>query len=281
MNYLVFKIKRHIFIQTLLSSVLILSLIFAPNTFAQGEAEISDRTTNENEEQPEEETSKIEERQAPEKENEESGLEYLNKQSPAYRALGRELTPKERAAFGSKLTYDQIVSQFLHKEYRLVVIRVALALGESDDATQIAFQYQSAKPYDQVYKEFLNCRETYGSILNCLKAQNLNQPTEEIFEETALIAYYKVFGVKKEDLTPKEKEWLFSFLKDNDALTLSKMIEVLVKSMTDNDKRQILFKLLNKIKRPDLKENKTFVNKILKQQFTYESLEKLLLELKH
>lgn len=214
---------------------------------------------------------------------EENFISDLKKKSPAYRVLGREFTPQERAANGGNLTFEQVKNNYLHKELHLSVIRAAITVGEAKYASEILKVYGNtkAKPYEEVVKDFVQYREKYGSVLKGVQSEtNLKLSEEQIFEETALKAYKAVFGVDTDELTAQEKQDIYTFLKGKEALTYTKMIEVFVKTMTQDEKKNILFGLLKEIKRDDLIKNKKFVDKILEQDFTHENLKKLLQELK-
>lgn len=211
-------------------------------------------------------------------------LSDISKHSNAYRVLGRELTsPELRALNGVTLSYQQVIDNYLYKEFHLAVIRAAITVGEAKNASEILKIYHpnKEKPYEEVVKDFVNYREKYGSVLKGLESEeNLKLDDEKIFEDTALEAYEEVFGIQSDDLTNEDKQDLFVLLKGRDALTYTKMIVVLTDSMTQKDKKGILFSLLDEIKRSDLKKNQKFVTKILEQKFTYKNLKKLLQELK-
>lgn len=263
--------------QLIVSSVLTLSC-FNQTSFAQVAPEVFEDSDADNEATAEKPQTKSEENEG------EQYLSDISKRSNAYRVLGRELTsPELRALNGVTLTYNQIIDNYLYKEFHLAVIRAAITVGEAKNASEILKIYHPNKenPYEEVVKDFVNYREKYGSVLKGLESEeNLKLDDEKIFEDTALEAYEEVFGIKSDDLTNEDKQDLFNLLKGKNALTYTKMIVVLTDSMTQKDKKDILFSLLDEIKRSDLKKNQKFVTKILEQKFTYKNLKKLLQELK-
>lgn len=208
----------------------------------------------------------------------------VHPKTPAYLVLGRQLTKKEIAAYGKNLTKEDIIRQFLPKESKLVIIRAVITIGEAKNATEIVqrLYFPEPKTYEELVSYLQERREKYGSALKGIIAEEqFKEDDGQVFEETALEAYETVFGVLPEELSQEEKQQLFTNLKESDALTLTKIIEVLVRSMTKEDKKEILFGLLDEIGRADLKKNSDFVNKIINQEdLTYKELKGLLEELK-
>lgn len=204
------------------------------------------------------------------------------KTSASQQVLGRKLTKKEQDLY-LNLNKEEKIEAFkndiLPREQNLVVVRALISLGESGNATEIInyLHFTETKTYSELFDSFTKLKEKYGSVRKGLEAENKFKLSEEdIFKDTALKAYKTVFGTDEEKLTTDEKNQLFTFLKSKEAPTYTKMIEVLVKSMNEQDKKSILFSLLSEIGRPDLKENEEFTKKILEQDFTHESLKKLL-----
>lgn len=204
-------------------------------------------------------------------------------QSDFFRVLGREATLKEKQAYG-KLTQKQIEEQFLYRESTLAPIRALLAIGEAKNISilQQYLQYEEPRTYLKWIEYFTDLKEKYGSVEKGINAEkNLRLSEKQIFEGTALKAYKIVYGVSEEALSVEDREQLFNFLKGKEATTLSKMVAALVKSMTPDEKKDLLFGLLDEINRPDLKKKSEFTGKILKQEVvTYEYLKELLKELK-
>ena len=215
-----------------------------------------------------------------------SFAEEEEKANASHEVLGRKLTTKEQNLY-LNLTREDKVDAFkndiLPREQNLVVVRALIAVGESGNATEILnyLHFTETKTYSKILDDFTKLKEKYGSVRKGLEAENKFKLSEEdIFKDTALKAYKTVFGTDEEDLTSEEKTQLFNFLRSKEALAYTKMIEALVKSLTEQDKKSILFGLLSEIGRPDLKENQEFQKKILEQEFTHENLKKLLEPLK-
>ena len=209
-------------------------------------------------------------------------IDFKNK-SDAYRVLGRQLTTKEKASFGNDLTYDDLKSQILIREPDLTEVRALISVGAGKNAGDIVkiLHFDKPKTYEELIKYFVNLREKYGSIPKGIEIESkYNFDEKQIFEGTVAKAYETVYGVSIDDFTAKEKEELFNYLKSKQAITYSDIVEELENSMTDEEKQSILFEILDKIGRPDLKEKEDFVKQITKQKFTYDELEKLLQELK-
>ena len=280
----IFQKNKKIFIGQLIIiiSCVITLLCFSQASFAQGKvpANVFADDDNDNEAQGVDEKTQVKD----EGSERDQYLSDISKHSNAYRVLGRELTPLElKALNGVTLNYQQVIDNYLYKEDHLVVIRGAITVGEAKNASEIlkAYHPSKEKPYEEVVKDFLNYREKYGSVLKAVQSENnLRLNDQEIFEDAALDAYEEVFGIQSDDLTNEDKQDLFNLLKGKNALTYTKMIVVLIDTMTPKDKKDILFSLLDEINRADLKKNQKFTNKILEQKFTNKNLKKLLQELK-
>lgn len=208
------------------------------------------------------------------------------KTTASQEVLGRKLTTKEQNLY-LNLSREEKIEAFkndiLPREQNLVAVRALISVGESGNATEILnyLHFTETKTYTQLMDRFVKLKEKYGSVKKGLEAENKFKLSEEdIFKDTALKAYKTVFGTDEKDLTNEEKTQLFNFLRSKEAPTYTKMIEALVKSLTEQDKKSILFGLLTEIGRHDLKENEEFQKKILEQEFTHENLKKLLEPLK-
>lgn len=195
------------------------------------------------------------------------------KQNPAYEVLGRKLSEQEKDIYG-KLSAKEIKEQLLHREQKLVLVRAAVATGASEDLEEILGLYDTTKlrTFTELVREFQGYIEKYGSLKEGLRAELvLKIDDEQAFRQAALRAYYSVFGIKSSEI-----EAISKFLKAHDAITYSKMIETLARTLTPDDKKEMLFRALEQIGRPDLKQRKDFTEKLLSQNFTYETLLKLL-----
>lgn len=209
--------------------------------------------------------------------------EEAYKDDPVFRVLGRHLTAREIGAYGKKLSYENAISQLLHREPDLVTVRALITVGAAKNAAYIVknLYFSEPKTYEWLVKYFEDLKDKYGSVEKGVESEkNLKLSEKQIFEGTALKAYKTVFGVSPEDLTPAEQQDLFNFFKSKQATTFTKMVVLLVESLTEDDKKQILYELLDEINRKDLKQNNNFVSKILEQDFTHENLRELLQQLK-
>lgn len=208
--------------------------------------------------------------------NEESDDIGTISNTPAYKVLGRKLTTQEKALYGT-LDIEELKSQLLYKEETLVIVRALLVIGEGKDAKEILdiLPNTKLKTFTELVNDFTNYREKYGSVLTGIQSEFVYniKDDEQAFKNAATKAYESVFGIKKEQ---QNIESILGFLKAKEALTYSKMVSALVETITQEDKKKMLFKALESIKRPDLKSNEKFVSKILEQSFTYEALMKLL-----
>ncbi len=198
--------------------------------------------------------------------------------STAYNVLGRELTKNEKSLRYNELSGSELKSQVLYKEQRLVIVRALLALGEGNNSKEILEKWTDSKPktFTELVTQFTEFKEKYGSVLegvNFTFVYNIKDD-KQAFEKAAAKAYETVFGVPMEK--PND---IYNYLNQKEATTYSKMIQALLQAMSPQAKQDMLFRALDNVGRPDLKENKEFVRKILSQQFTYENLKTLLADL--
>lgn len=195
---------------------------------------------------------------------------------PAYKVLGRKLTPQEKTLYGN-LDADELKNQLLYKEQTLVIVRALLVIGESKEVKEILeiLPNTKLKTFSELVNDFIHYKEKYGSVFIGVQSEFVYsiKDDEKAFENAAAKAYESVFGIKKEQ---QNTQSILNFLKAKEAFTYSKMISTLVETLTPEDKKKMLFKALDSIKRPDLKSNEKFVIKILEQTFTHETLMKLL-----
>ena len=198
------------------------------------------------------------------------------KKSSAYEVLGRKLTPQEKDLYGD-LSAEELKNQLLYKEQTLVIVRALLIIGEGKDSGEILQILPNTKlrTFTELVNDFTDYKEKYGSVLTGIQSEFVYniKDDEQAFKKAAALAYETVFGISKEQ---QDAEGITNFLKAKQALTYSKMLSAFTESLTPEDKKKMLFKALDSIKRPDLKTNEKFVNKILEQTFTHEALIKLL-----
>ena len=199
--------------------------------------------------------------------------------SNSYYVLGRDLTGKEKEATGGNLTKQEITNTILPNEQKLVIVRALIATGSSADIKRILDVYSPSglKTFEELVYFFNGLKEKYGSVKIGIESKFVFNITDdqEAFKKAAAKAYENVFGIPEEK---QEKDKIINFLIQNNALTYSKMVSVLIFSMTPDMKKQLLFNVLEEVGRPDLKNNKQFVDKLLAQELTYESLISLLRE---
>lgn len=201
------------------------------------------------------------------------------KHSTAYLVLGRELTKQEKDLYAD-LGANELKDELLHKEQRLVVVRALLAVGEGDSIKEVLaiLPISKLKTFTELVNDFTEYTEKYGSVLEGIQEEFVYniKDDEQAFKAASAKAYETVFGVPKDKQNTSE---IISFLKENEALTYSRMLEALMNQMTPELKKQMLFNALDEIGRSDLKNNNVFVEKILAQKFTHKNLKKLLKEL--
>ena len=276
------NLKQLFFAQILLLSIIYFVLSFALVSFAQGQ----DPSTNANtdrryllKEKDLETDDANEETEEPAKESETQTR--VDKKSAAYQVLGRKLTPNEKELYDD-LNAKDLENQLLHKEYKLVIVRALLAIGEEENiktVLEIIPTSSDQKTFLELYQYFTKLREKYGSVLKGLETEVVERNTDDkyAFENTAQKAYAEAFGVK---LVEEAKQQLLTYFKERKIFTYSEMVNNLVQTMSPDDKKDVLIRALEDIGRPDLKENAKFINKILGQSFTYINLMELFKPLK-
>ena len=248
------KIKKLLVIQLLLISIIYFSLVINSSSYAQEEAPGTITNT---------------------KGIENESLERV-KYSAAYKVLCRELTKAEKDTCPD-CTAKDIKDQFLHREKGLVAVRALLVIGAGEKTEEILDLLPTEpKTCYEYIRYFSDFKEKYGDVLEGLRASVVFKIDDEsAFKQAASKAYEVVFGI------PKDKQEglddVVNFLKASQATTFSKMVALLVdKMMTPEVKQEMLFNALDSIDRGDLRANKKFVDKILSQRFTYETLMKLI-----
>ncbi len=291
---MILTLKKPLIIK-LAVGIMCTALTFNNNLFAQEQDETEktleqrafevDETPNQEEtEEPidnneEEQTEESTDDETDEADSKEEHVELRKKEhSTAYNVLGRELTKGEKSLRYNELSESELKSQLLYKEQRLVVVRALLALGEGNNSKEILEKWTDSKPktFTELVTQFTEFKEKYGSVLegiNFTFVYNIKDD-KQAFEKAAAKAYETVFG------TPMEKpNDIYNYLNQKEATTYSKMIQVLLQAVSPQAKKDMLFRALDDIGRPDLKENKEFIGKLLSQQFTYENLKTLLADL--
>ena len=198
----------------------------------------------------------------------------------AFEILGRGLTQKEKSNYGDNITREDL-KNILVREQGLTIVRALITVGEKDSVKDVLNVYQISKTqtYNELVDYFGGLVEKYGSVKAGFESEYIYniKDDEQAFKKAAFKAYETVFGISEDK---QNKDQILDFLTQNNAITYSKMIQVLMQTMTPEVKRQILFKALDQVGRGDLKINDKFVNKILEQEFTYEHLMELFKELK-
>ena len=208
-------------------------------------------------------------------------LEDKNTETPdysnAYYVLGRELTKREKEANGDNLTKEQIKNTVLPNEQKLVIVRALVAVEAGNDIKRILDVYYppDLQTFEDLIDYFTHLREKFGSVRTGIESEFVYniRDDQEAFKKAASIAYQHVFGIPEDK---QDKDKIFGFLIQKNALTYSKMVNAFLEEMTPEMKKQILFTALDEVGREDLKANKKFVAKLLEQQITYEYLIKLL-----
>ena len=204
-----------------------------------------------------------------------------DKRGPGYQVLGRKLTENERELYGD-LSVKELKDQLLHKEYKLVIVRALLAIGDENsvkEVLEIMPTTSDQKTFLELVDYFTKLREKHGSVLKGLQTELVDKITDEkyAFENAALKAYEEVFGIKVAD---EDKQQLLTYFKEHKISTFSEMVNSLVITMDAEDKKGVLMRALDDTGRPDLKENQKFVAKLLSQKFTYGNLMELFKPLK-
>ncbi|MBI2996372.1 MAG: hypothetical protein HYY52_06670 [Candidatus Melainabacteria bacterium] len=202
--------------------------------------------------------------------------------SIAASVLGRELTQREKDSLGNDYTKHDVEIAFLANEQRLVIVRALLACGVPEENIKeilIIYQVSKLQTFKELVDYFTDLKERHGSVIDGIRDEFiLNiKDYEQTFKKAAVRAYEIVFCIKLE--VENDIQQVVGFLKEQEALTFSKMVEVLMSALTPKQKEEMLFKALDKVGRSDLKENKEFTEKILAQEFTCENLSRMLQEL--
>lgn len=201
------------------------------------------------------------------------------KDSAAYEVLGRNLTQAEEDLYGD-LTSEEIKNELLHREQRLVVVRALLAVGEAKIVKEILeiMPLSELRTFKELVSYFKDLQEKYGSVIEGIRTEVVYniKDDEEAFKKAAIRAYETVFCIKPQD---QDVPQVINFLKQKEAFTYSQMVKSYMNTLTPEDKKEMLFSILDKVGRPDLKNNKVFVEKMLAQEFNCENLEKLLQQL--
>ena len=213
------------------------------------------------------------------KATDETNNEEPEQHTAAYNILGRELTSKEKDLYAN-LGEEDIKDELLSRELRLVVVRAIIAVGEPGSIDKILAVWPMSKlqTFTELVQRFQALKEKYGSVREGVESElvfNIKDD-EQAFKKAAKKAYETVFCVVPDDQDTVE---IVSFLKENKALTYSQMVRKIMDTLTQDDKKDMLFKALDKVGRADLKNNKVFINKMLAQQFNCENLTRLLQDL--
>ena len=221
-------------------------------------------------EQPQEETTT---------EDTEKEIQAKVKHTLAYEVLGRELTQREKDTYGDSLTKEDL-KNILAGEQKLAIVRALITLDSEDSTKDVLNVYHISKvqTYTELVSYFSGLIEKYGSVKTGIESEYVYniKDNEQAFRKAASKAYETVFGIPEDK---QNKEQIFNFLIQSNALTYSKMIRILMKTITPDIKKQMLFNALENIGRPDLKTNDKFVKNMLEQEFTYKNLTELLKDL--
>ena len=213
-------------------------------------------------------------------ENPEAKTQTRAKHSLSYEVLGRELTEREKESYRDTLSKEDL-KNILSGEQKLAIVRALITVGEKDSIKDVLSIYNISKlqTYSELVDYFNGLIEKYGSVRTGIEDEYVYniKDNRQAFEKAASKAYETVFGVPEDN---QNKDQIFTFLTQSNALTYSKMIQTLMQTITPDIKKQILFNALDQIGRSDLKTNDKFVTKMLEQQFTYKNLMGLFKELK-
>jgi hypothetical protein len=239
-----------------------------------GEAtvEIEDENTGEKE------SLRVQQNQQPQEEEPEPQLEVRH--GLALQVLGRRLTQREKASFGGDPSEGELKNNLLSREQRLVLVRALITIGETDIKYVLgAYHFSKLQTYSELVERFSELTEKYGSVKAGIESEYISniKDDKEAFKKAASKAYETVFGIPKDKQNEAE---ILAFLTQNKALTYSKMLQVLMQTITPEIKKQILFSALDQVGRADLKPNDKFTKKMLEQDFTYSNLIKLFQKLK-
>ncbi len=202
------------------------------------------------------------------------------KHSLAFDVLGRELTKREKEAYGDNLSKHDL-KNILAGEQRLAIVRALITVGEESSTKQVLNIYivSELKTYSELVEFFTGLKEKYGSVKVGIESEYVYNITDndQAFKKAASRAYETVFGIPEDK--QENKEQIATFLTQSKATTYSRMVQALLQTLTPDLKKQLLFNALDQIGRPDLKTNDNFVNKLMEQEFTYEHLMELFKEL--
>ncbi len=235
--------------------------------------------TIEDEDTGEQKTIKVQQDQQPQEGEPETQLRV--KHGLAFEVLGRELTERERNNYGDSLSRADL-KNILAGEQRLAIVRALITVGADDSVKGVLAVYPVSKlqTYSELVERFSGLIEKYGSVKVGIESEYVYNIKDagQAFKKAASKAYETVFGIPEDK---QNKDRIFTFLTQSNALTYSKMIQVLMQTITPEIKKQILFSALDQTGRPDLKTNNKFVQKMLAQQFTYANLMELFKELKN
>lgn len=198
----------------------------------------------------------------------------------AFDVLGRELTKREKEAYGEHLSKHDL-KNILAGEQRLAIVRALITVGEENSTKQVlnVYSVSELKTYSELVEFFTGLKEKYGSVKTGIESEFVYNITDndQAFKKAASRAYETVFGIPEDK--QENKEQTATFLTQSKATTYSKMVQTLMQTLTPDLKKQLLFNALDQIGRPDLKTNENFVNKLMEQEFTHEHLMELFKEL--
>ena len=255
--------------------IVILLLCCSLQSIARGEiapATVTNEKTSQEgtDKQPQEETTI---------EDTEKEIQTKVKHSLAYEVLGRELTQREKGNYGDSLTKEDL-KNILAGEQKLAIVRALITLDSEDSTKDVLdiYRISNVQTYSELVNYFSGLIEKYGSVKTGIESEYVYniRDNEQAFRKAASKAYETVFGIPEDK---QNKEQIFNFLIQSNALAYSKMIRILMKTITPDIKKQMLFNALENIGRPDLKTNDKFVKKMLEQEFTYKNLTELLKDL--
>ena len=269
------KLKKTFLIHILFTVILCLVFNYSFASFAQEDSP-GDNTKNGHEMERQLELNDDEDDESEptgEDEPDTTTMERKESVDPVYEVLGRKLTKAERSLYADA-TKDDIKNGLLHKEQRLVIVRALVAIGEGDDARNVLrlMTISELKTYRELVQYFKGLKENSGSVVVGLLEQS-NKDPETAFRNAASFAYEGVYGVGKEQ---QDIQSILNYFRSHQVSKYSEMVNLLVDSMTQEDRKKLLTKALNAVGRIDLIDNENFVKKIVEQKFTYEKLLKLL-----
>ena len=278
------RLKKLFPIELIIVTVLLCANLqsFAQTEPASSEEKATVTVTGDNGQEDTVETTNQQQDETTKNEDTNKGIETQarTKHSLAYEILGRELTRREKDNYGDGLSTTDL-KNILAGEQRLVIVRALITVGADDSVKGVLDVYPVSKlqTYSELVERFSGLTEKYGSVKAGIESEYVYNIKDDgqAFKKAASKAYETVFGIPEDK---QNKDQIFNFLTQSNALTYSKMIQVLMKTITPDVKKQILFNALDQIGRSDLKTSDKFVKKMLAQQFTYANLMKLFQELK-